>query len=243
MRNPNAIASKETASILEATTSREFSGSVFEVGENIEVDGLKMKTYPTEHIYGSSAFFIESESRVLVTGDVKNYSKLPKCDVLVTEATYGNPEDIFEEEIEKVVDEAKHSTYGVYPIGKAQRIAEILNRAGYYVSAEPKIHKICNSLGINVENGDEADVKLVSPRSLQNTWGRRYILTAQRFYWYPRIVVSDHLDYNGIVGMIEHCNPEHVIFYHGKPSNRLCEEIKCMGVGVTLLQQLERIRV
>lgn len=40
------------------------------------------------------------------TGDVKDYSQLPQCNVLVTEATYGSPKDNFREELEKLVDEA-----------------------------------------------------------------------------------------------------------------------------------------
>ncbi|HID42687.1 MAG TPA: MBL fold metallo-hydrolase [Archaeoglobaceae archaeon] len=241
MKNPNAIASEETVTILEAATSGVFSGKCFEVGEKFEIEGLKIKTYPTEHISGSSAFLIESNSRVLVTGDVKDYSSLPECDVLVTEATYGKPEDLFNEEIDKVISEANESIYGVYPIGKAQRVARILKKEGFSFSAEEKIERICNSLGIGCD--EEGDVRLVSPKSLQNIRGKRFILTAQRFYWYPRIVVSDHLDYAGIKNMIEHCNPVHVIFYHGNPSRTLCEEIKEMGIGVTLLKQLERIRV
>jgi len=241
MKNQNAIASEETVTILQASTSRDFLGRYFRLGESLRIDELKIKTYPTEHISGSSAFLIDFNSRVLVTGDVKDYSSLPKCDVLVTEATYGKPDDIFAEEIDRVVREANESVYGVYPIGKAQRVARILNEAGYSVSAEEKIRRICHLLGIDCH--PDGDVKLVSPKSLQRTRGRRFILTAQRFYRYPRIVVSDHLDYNGIVGMIEHCNPEHVIFYHGNPSNKLCEEIKNMGIGVTLLRDLERIRI
>lgn len=241
MKNRNAIASEETATILEAATSGEFFGRCFDLGETLKFDELRVKTYPTEHIPGSSAFLIDSNSKVLVTGDVKDYSDLPECDVLVTEATYGKPEDIFSEEIDRVIDEANKSVYGVYPIGKAQRVARILNEAGYKVSAEERIRLICHSLGIDCHS--DGDVKLVSPKSLQRSEGKKFILTAQRFYWYPRIVVSDHLDYSGIIGMIEHCDPEHVIFYHGKPSNKLCEEIESMGIGVTLLKNLERIRV
>ncbi|MFW6127764.1 MAG: MBL fold metallo-hydrolase RNA specificity domain-containing protein [Halobacteriota archaeon] len=243
MNNPRAVASHHTASILETTTSRKFSGMCFQVGNRIDLDGLKIQTYPTKHIPGSCAFMINSSSKVLVTGDVKDYSQLPQCDVLVTEATYGSPQDNFQEELEKVVDEAVDSTYGVYPIGKAQRVTRILSEAGYMVSAEEKIARLCSSLGIECSyNQSEGDVNLVSPRSLRDISGKKFMLTAQRFY-YPRIVVSDHLDYEGIKNMVEHCNPEHVLFYHGKPSEHLCQEIKDMGIDVTLLSHLEKIRV
>lgn len=241
MENPRAVASHQTASILETTTCKKFSGNCFRVGDKIDLDGLKINTYPTEHIPGSCAFLINSSSKVLVTGDVKDYSQLPQCNVLVTEATYGSPKDNFREELEKLVDEAVDSTYGVYPIGKAQRVTSILNEAGYEVSAEEKIAGICSSLGIEC-NQNGGDVNLVSPRRFRDIDGKKFMLTAQKFY-YPRIVVSDHLDYGGIKGMVEHCNPEQVVFYHGKPSEHLCQEIEDMGVGVTLLSHLEKIRV
>lgn len=242
MNNPRAVASYQTASILESTTHRDFSGICFQVGDKIDLDGLKIDTYPTKHIPGSCAFLVNSSSRVLVTGDVKDYSQLPQCDVLVTEATYGSPRDLFQEELEKLVDEAVKSTYGVYPIGKAQRVTRILNEAGYRVTAEEKIARICSSLGIKCNQNDDGDVNLVSPRRLNEVDGKKFMLTAQRFY-YPRIVISDHLDYGGIKDMVEHCNPEQVVFYHGKPSENLVQEIEDMGKGATLLPQLDKIRV
>ncbi len=242
MKNPRAVASDRTASILETTTCRDFSGMCFQVGDRIDLDGLNINTYSTKHIPGACAFLVSSSSKVLVTGDVKDYSQLPKCDVLVTEATYGSPRDVFQEELEKLVGEAIESTYGVYPIGKAQRVTRILNEAGYRVSAEEKIASICSSLGIECTQDGNGDVNLVSPRNLKEINGKKFMLTAQRFY-YPRIVVSDHLDYGGIKDMVEHCDPEQVVFYHGKPSEQLVQEIEGMGKGVTLLSDLEMIRV
>ncbi|AGK61929.1 hypothetical protein Asulf_01963 [Archaeoglobus sulfaticallidus PM70-1] len=222
--NPNAIASQETARMLSVLNGKRFIGRTFEIGKEIKLNGLRIKTYPTEHIFGSSAFLIESESRILITGDVKDYRKLPRCDVLITEATYGKPDFTFEEEIDKLINEAKNSVLGVYPIGKAQRTAKILSENGYSVSGEDKITKLCKAFDIDVSN--EGDVKLVSPRNLYSHSGRKYILTAQRFYRIPRIVISDHLDFNGLIDMIEHCNPEHVIFYHGKPSEELLQRFR-----------------
>lgn len=241
MANPNAVASVETARILKATTSKKFSGITFKIGDTLNLGGIKIRTYPTEHMHGSTAFLIESETRVLVTGDVKDYRKLPKCDVLVTEATYGSPEHVFEDEIHKLVNEAKGSTFGVYPIGKAQRVASILLENGYAVKAEEKIERICRAIGIDVE--EDGDVCLVSPRTLWSVRGKKYILTAQKFYRLPRIVISDHVDYEGLIGMIEHCDAEHVIFYHGKPSPDLLRDVKEMGKSVTLLNQLDRLSI
>ncbi|MBO8182764.1 MAG: MBL fold metallo-hydrolase [Archaeoglobus sp.] len=219
--NGNAVASLETAKILSATTGRDFRGRTFNLGEKLELAGIRIRTYPTEHIFGSSAFLLESDCKVLVTGDVKDFSSLPKCDVLITEATYGRPDFVFEDEIEKMIENAESSTFGVYPVGKAQRAAKILNENGYAVNATPKISKLCEIFGIEISN--EAEVNLVSPKELYESRGRRFILTAQNFYRWPRIVVSDHLDFLGILAMIDHCDPEHVIFYHGRPAESLLD--------------------
>lgn len=235
--NENAVTSVETAKILSALTGREFAGRTFEVGERFELAGVKIKTFPTGHIFGSAAFLIESECKVLVTGDVKDFSTLPKCDVLVTEATYGNPDFVFEDEIEKLIENAENSTLGVYPVGKAQRAAKILTENGYDVNANSKISKLCRVLGINLSN--EGDVTLVSPRELYESRGKRFILTAQKFYRWPRIVISDHLDFFGILAMIEHCDPEHVIFYHGRPTEGL---LGLLDRDYSLLKDLDVIK-
>ena len=239
VRNRNAIASHETALILEELTGRKFAGSTFSVGDKLELDGIRISTYETHHMHGSAAFLFKSDSRILVTGDVKDYSSLPRCDVLICEATYGNPVDIFNEEIHRVVEEAYGSFYGVYPVGKAQRIGKLLNENGIGFSAEERIARLCELFGIEV--AEEGEVHLTTTRKIYECSGKKYILTAQRFYRLPRIVVSDHLDYKGLIEMVEYCRPEAVIFYHGKPTSRLLEDVEEMGVGVATLDNLERL--
>jgi len=238
IRNRSAIASIETAKILEAVTGKKFVGKTFMIGETLKLDLLKIKTYPTQHMDGASAFLIKERSRVLVTGDVKDYKHLPKCDVLVTEATYGQPDYVFEDEIDRLLQEAQNSTFGVYPIGKAQRVARILIKNGFSVKAESKIRKVCAQLGIEVK-GD--GVELVPTRDIWKKSGRKFVLTAQKFYRIPRITISDHLDYEGIIRMVEHCNPEHVIFYHGNPTKELLEDLRGLGYSVSTLKDLDAL--
>ena len=238
--NERAVASDETAKILSTLAEREFKGRTFKVGDGFEAGGIRVKTYATKHIFGSSAFLIDSDYKILITGDVKDFSSLPKCDVLVTEATYGSPDFVFEDEIEKLINEAENSTFGVYQVGKAQRAAKILTENGYEVSASQRISRLCKLFGIDVsDDGDSGDVTLVSPRRLPEVRGKRYILTAQQFYRWPRIVISDHLDFLGILDMIDHCDPEHVIFYHGRPSNSL---LNLLDRDYTLLKDLDVMR-
>ena len=88
MNSPRAVASVQTARALEIRYGREYMGRTFEVGESIMVDEVRINTHPTGHTIGSSAFSWQTETgeRVLVTGDVKDYHHLPRCDYLVTEA-------------------------------------------------------------------------------------------------------------------------------------------------------------
>ncbi len=238
VRNRFALASVETAKILEACCG-EFAGRTFEVGRTIAIktaEGcVRVRTYPTHHMHGSSAFFFDNG--LLITGDVKDYRSLPKCRVLVTEATYGSSCHVFRDEIDRLMCVERGSILGAYPIGKAQRAAEILGNAGYEVRVEGKGRVVCETLGIEV--CERGDVVITSPRELGNHSGRKYVLTAQNFYRYPRIVLSDHLDYEGILRMIEHCDPEHVLFYHGKPGEDLIEEVRGMGYGVSTLDSLD----
>lgn len=232
LRNRNAIASKETVKILETITGKIFSGMIFEIGETVRISDLRIKTFPTYHIYGSAAFYFP-EIELLVTGDVKSWKKLPKCRVLLTEATYSYPSDVFEDEVDLLLEKAeKGHCFGAYPIGKAQRVAKIFNEEGIEFCAEEKIAKLCKAL--NIETG-KSGAKIVSPSKIENG----YILTAQKFYKLPRIVISDHLDFRGIIEMIEHCEPEHVIFYHGKVSKALIEKVEKMGITVSKITDID----
>ncbi len=234
-KNPFALASEETATILEVCCGG-FSGRIFRVGETVRIrkneTKVKVKTYPTHHMHGSAAFMLGD---VLITGDVKDYRDLPKCRVLVTEATYGSPEFVFEDEIDKLLS-VDRAALGAYPIGKSQKVAQILIDAGKNVSVEGKAEAICRRLGIDV--CDSGEVVITSPRELKNKAGRKYVLTAQKFYSFPRIVVSDHVDYRGILEMVEHCDPEYVLFYHGRASEMLVQEVKEMGCEVLTLEDL-----
>lgn len=233
--NSRAVASCETAAVLEAVTGNKFAGVVFKVGSRMRVGDVRLKTYPTFHMHGSTAFYL-SNLDILITGDVKDYRKLPKCRILVTEATYGHPSNVFEEEIEKLLKVACDANVilGVYPIGKAQRVAEILKKEGIGFSTEEKILKICSALGIEASEGPF----LTSPKNL-DVYGKGYVLTAQKFYRWPRITISDHLDYRGILEMVQHCEPEEVIFYHGNPSRKLLEHLEREKIVCRTLKDIE----
>ncbi len=221
MKNYKAVASTETAKILSAVTEKRFAGKTFGVGDRITLSDIVIETYPTHHMHGSSAYFFRDHG-ILITGDVKDYSELPECELLIAEATYGHPSQTFRDELDRVVDAAeKGHELGVYPIGKAQRIATLLSENGIGFETTEKISRICAALGIEHDDGD---ARLLPPKMVRNG----FVLSAQNFYR-NRITVSDHADFRGLVEMIEHCNPDFVIFYHGNPTKRLLEEVEKSG--------------
>ncbi|AKG90783.1 Beta-lactamase superfamily domain [Geoglobus ahangari] len=231
MKNHKAIASTETAKILEAVSGERFRGSVHEVGERLKLGGVSVATYPTHHMHGSTAYHFR-DSGILITGDVKDFSDLPECEFLIAEATYGHPNYVFDDEIDRVIEVAENGyELGVYPIGKAQRIATLLSQHEIGFRTVDKIERICRALGIDYQDGD---AMLLPPKSVTNG----YVLSAQNFYR-NRITVSDHVDYRGIIGLVEHCNPDYVLFYHGNPTKRLVSEIERSGRKVLTLSDID----
>ena len=230
--NFKAVASEETAKILSIISGKRFRGKTFKIGERIELNGVKIETYGTSHIIGSSAFYFKDYD-VLVTGDVKSYEDLPKCSLLITEATYANTSYVFEDEIDVLLDKAKEgATFGAYPVGKAQRVGKILEEEGIGFKASGIIARIAKAFGLN----PEGEVKIVPAKEVRKYDG--YYLSAQKFYR-KRITISDHLDCRGLFEMIEHCEPEHIIFYHGRPSKNFERELAERGYRFSTLDELE----
>ncbi|MBS1264160.1 MAG: hypothetical protein MAG715_01362 [Methanonatronarchaeales archaeon] len=222
MLSERSVASVETARALELLTGRSYSGVTFRVRDTLGL-GVEVDTYDTGHTVGSTAFSWENDSgvRFLVTGDVKDYSDLPGCDVLLPEATYGdpsNPSHVFEDEDERlaeVVGDAENLFLGAYTFGKAQRAADLVREFGYTgpIGMDGGARRVTEELmdvGPFCEPG-EASVNIVSPWSMGA--GNNFVLSGREEYS-RRIGISDHLDREGLLDMVEHCGPELVLPYH-----------------------------
>ncbi len=229
MLSPKSIASEKTAKALEIRYGCRFTGMTFKTGEVIDIDGVKVRTHPTGHTIGATAFSWENEvgTHILATGDVKDVSHLPKCDVLITEANYGDPLDPgcrFEDDTEGFKAAIGEGVaFGAYPFGKAQRAVELLRHFGYYdeVEMEHKSLELTRQLmegaeplvGLG-ENGGKMSV--VPPWHLHRLPDRldKFVLTGRECQPHKRIRISDHLDFNGLIKMVERCSPEMTIVYH-----------------------------
>ena len=230
MASKLSVASKETATALELLHGREFNGSRFEIEKPFMIDETEVSTFHTNHTIGSSAYLWENECgvRILVTGDVKDYRQLPSCDLLVTEANYGDPQDstcYFEDDSENFLEVASGGevVFGAYAFGKAQRAVKMLRNSGFGgpIGMSKKSLNLTKSLlkdgGELIELNDDADVWIVPPRELSGIErSNRFVLTCRSDYYYPTIHLSDHMDVRGLVAMVKHCQPEATLLYHPK---------------------------
>jgi len=255
MLSSRAVASVETARALEIRHDRKYQGRTFRVGESISVDEVLVDTHPTGHTIGSNAFSWQTENgeRVLVTGDVKDYRHLPKSDFLVMEANYGDPYDpscIFEDDIaafSEALDEG--ASFGAYAFGKAQRAVALMRAMGYKdeIGMDDKSLELTRELlgraagPLAALNG--AAINVVTPWNLNLVRSKaKYFLTGRRDTTYPTIQLSDHLDFRGLMRMIEHVSPERVLVYHppGARAGLLAHHLQECGLDTTSLDCIDR---
>jgi putative mRNA 3-end processing factor len=231
MLSERSVASDKTAVTLAMRHDQHFKGKTFRVGDTIDVDGVKVQTFDTHHSIGATAFFWENDLgvRVLVTGDVKDFSGLPKCDLLITEATYGDPYDpgcIFKDDLDSFEAALTHKrvAFGAYAFGKAQRAVSMAREYGFDDTiAMDKNSLILTRLLLGDDAGDlvalngvEHRMSVTSPWTLDNLpFGiKKYVLTGQKHYAHPTICISDHLDFCGLRDMVYAVDPELMLGDH-----------------------------
>lgn len=236
MLSERAVASEKTAQALELRHDQYFKGTTFKVGDTIDVAGVKVRTFSTHHSIGATAFSWENDLgvRILVTGDVKDCRDLPECDVLVTEATYGNPSDpgcVFCDDIEgfEAALDNRRVGFGAYSFGKAQRVVSLIRELGHETPIEMDKsslwltkHLLGADAGELAALGDrEGRLCITSPWSLNRLPPnmKKFVLTGQRHYEHPTICLSDHLDFGGLRDMVGSIDPELTLVYHPEEGN------------------------
>lgn len=142
MLSESAWCSEETARALEIRYEKTYQGKTFQTGETFNVCGVDIQTFDVGHAPGSSAFYWENElgNRILVTGDVKDAQHLPECDILLTEASYGDPADLscyFKDDVDGLHHAVlshigeRRIAFGAYEFGKSQKAVSLLRDMGY----------------------------------------------------------------------------------------------------------------
>jgi putative mRNA 3-end processing factor len=143
------LATQETLDMMRLRYGENFAGSTQAIhyGEEIRLGDVSAKFHPAGHVLGSAQVAVTCKDTCIVaSGDYKDAPdptctpfELVRCDVFITEATFGLP--VFRhgdaaDEVKKLLasvalfPERAHLV-GAYSLGKAQRVIALLRQAGY----------------------------------------------------------------------------------------------------------------
>ena len=271
------LATPETARIAAARYGEAAFGAVQALppGESLRIGDAALRFAPSGHVLGAAQAVIEAGgARAVVSGDYKRradptcapFERVP-CDLFVTEATFGLP--VFrhppvEAEIGKLLrslarfPDRAHAV-GVYALGKAQRLAMELRRAGwdrpiFLHGALQKLFEVYAALGVALGPLEPATVKekerlrgeivLAPPSALADRWARRLpdpVICAASGWMRVRqrakqrgvelaMVVSDHADWDELTATIRETGAETVWVTHGA-EEALCRWCALEGIA------------
>jgi len=257
MLSENAVCSMQTAQALEILYGKKYAGRTFAIGDSIDISGVTVKTYPTHHTIGSSAFYWENEigTKIMVTGDVKDSKDLPKCDCLITEANYGDPDDPkchFEDDLDAFREslESEDVAFGAYSFGKAQRAVKLIRESGFAGVIGMDVVSSALTRGLMQDAGELVDLEADCGIKITTLDGitelkaeKKFILTGRKDFKIPTINISDHMDVNGLIGMTKQCSPSAVITYHpgGNRPLKLAAHLRKTGIYAKALLEINTI--
>src|SRR6202023_620233 len=203
----SVLATRETLALMGLRYGDNFAGQVqaARFGESLNIGGATVTFHPAGHVLGSAQVAVEHGGmRIVASGDYKDVAdptcapfELVKCDVFITEATFGLP--VFRHgdpdgEIAKLMrsvalfPERAHLV-GAYSLGKAQRVIALIRKAGYaqpiYLhGALESITRYYQGRGIAlgelraVRDADKTElagaIVLCPPSALNELWSRRF---------------------------------------------------------------------
>jgi putative mRNA 3-end processing factor len=201
------VATAETLAIMQARMGDGFAGATEAVkyGQMIERGGVDITLVPAGHVLGSAQAVIRAKGMtIVVSGDYKRRRdptcaafEPVKCDVFVTEATFGLPVYCFPEDTDEIakllksVAQFPERTHliGAYSLGKAQRVIKLLREAGwektiYIHGALAHMNTVYERAGVML--GDiapattekkkdfEGAIVIAPPSATQDRWTRRF---------------------------------------------------------------------
>ena len=174
-------------------------------GQVIARDGVTVRFLPAGHVLGSAQIALEWQGlTMVVSGDYKRRRdptcatfEPVKCDVFVSEATFGLPVYCFPPDTDEIarllksVAQFPERTHlvGAYSLGKAQRLIALLREAGYdkaiYVhGALEGMNALYESFGVRLGPLEPATSKakkdfagaivVAPPSEIAERWSRRF---------------------------------------------------------------------
>ncbi len=199
------LATPETIAVMQARLGTSAAGSfqALRYGAPISLGGVAVRLVPAGHILGSAQVVVEHRGRcAVVSGDYKRRLdptaapfELVRCDLFVTEATFGLPVFRHEPDAREIgrllasVATFPDRTHlvGAYGLGKTQRLIALLRAAGYDrpVWLHGALKALCDlyvSLGIDLgpialvtdaPNKLAGEIVLAPPSALKDRWSRR----------------------------------------------------------------------
>jgi len=244
-----------------------------EFGEKIQIGPLKLSILESGHILGSGQLMVENGVKLVYTGDLNlkgcataGKAAVPKCDVLIIEATYGHPRYNFPKREEVVkemkdwVDEChkKELTPVMlgYSLGKAQELTKYLSSdfdVGVHESVfhyNQKYEELGVDLGEYSLLEDECpEVAIIPPGARKLMCGEDYRFAftsgwalhsgATRRYSANRgFPLTDHCGFDDIVEYVERADPQMVYTTHGFAED-LSEELRDRGFYSEPISQMK----
>jgi putative mRNA 3-end processing factor len=200
------LATRETLDLMRLRYGDDFAGTAQAVryGETLHLDGTTVTLHPAGHVLGSAQVAVAADGLTIVaSGDYKDVAdptcapfELVRCDVFITEATFGLP--VFRHgdagaEIDKLLrsvalfPERAHLV-GAYSLGKAQRVIALIRAAGYdkpiylHGALDAITRYYANAIDLgelrNVRGTPKTDlagaIALCPPSALKDVWTRRF---------------------------------------------------------------------
>lgn len=164
-----------------------------------------------------------------------------KADVLITETTFADPTVKHPNPIEEIekFNEMKHNILlGTYSLGKAQRLTKLITehcpqRKIYVHHSIYGLNKLYESFGFGVgkyelynrksmKQPDQNLVYMVPPLAFNSYIRAKNVLRAFASGWIGlqknndlQVLISDHVDWNDIINMLEKVEPKEVWTLHG----------------------------
>jgi len=201
------LATQETLDIMRLRYGEGFAKTTQAVGygERVTIGDIAVSFYPAGHVLGSAQIRVERKGKCIVaSGDYKDVRdptcapfELVKCDVFITEATFGLP--VFRHgdprgEIDKLLRSVRQfperaHLVGAYSLGKAQRVIALLREAGYRETiylhgAMEKVTRYYETRGVAlgplelVRGANKAElagtITLCPPSAAKDLWTRRF---------------------------------------------------------------------
>ena len=226
--------------------------NIVSYNEPFQIDEITITLYPAGHILGSAQIVIDHNNvRYCYTGDFKlrpdstcEAFEIVKCDVLITETTFANPEYSHPDESSEFNKLKNYPGYnlviGAYSLGKAQRLTSLLNlycpERRIMVHHEAiRFHKLYEQSGFKLGDyvpynyrlfrNSTGNVLVVPPRALSTYSRESRVMTAFATGWknppfkgHFMFHLSDHADWNEVLELVKKSEAKEIYTVHGHGS-------------------------